>query len=61
MLILSRKSKQQIVLTHQGVEIVVEVTKLNGNRVLLGLDAPPSVQIRRAELNLNLSEYRKLN
>jgi carbon storage regulator CsrA len=50
MLILERKPSQKLILTHQGVEITVMVTKVRGNRVRLGVTAPESVQVRRAEL-----------
>lgn len=50
MLILERKPSQKLILTHKGVEITVMVTKVRGNRVRLGVTAPESVQVRRAEL-----------
>ena len=51
MLILERKPSQKLILTHQGVEITVMVTKVRGNRVRLGVAAPESVQVRRADSN----------
>lgn len=48
MLVLSRKIGEKIVI---GDNIVVEVVKVKGNRVSLGLVAPANVSIMRAELN----------
>ena len=48
MLVLSRKVGEKIVI---GDSIVVEVVKVKGNRVTLGLVAPADVTIMRSELN----------
>jgi carbon storage regulator CsrA len=50
MLILERRPSQKLILTHKGVEITVMVTRVRGNRVRLGVAAPESVHIVRAEL-----------
>ena len=47
MLILSRKSGQEIVV---GGDIRIRVLQVRGNRVRLGFDAPGEVSIQRAEL-----------
>jgi carbon storage regulator len=47
MLVLSRKSGQRIVI---GDEIVITILKVRGNYVRVGIEAPPSVPIRRDEL-----------
>ncbi len=47
MLVLSRKEGQRIVIG-SGIEIVV--TEVRGNRVKLGITAPPEVPIHRKEL-----------
>jgi carbon storage regulator len=47
MLVLSRKKEEQIVI---GNGIVVKVIEICGNRVKLGLTAPPSVPIARGEI-----------
>jgi carbon storage regulator len=47
MLVLSRKSDQKIVI---GSEILLTVLAIKGNRVTIGIDAPPSVNIKRREL-----------
>jgi carbon storage regulator len=52
MLALSRKEGQTIVIDH---EIKVTVLSIRGNRITLGIEAPPSVQIRRAEIAKMLS------
>lgn len=47
MLILTRKSRQQIVI---GDNIVISVLRITGNSVRLGIEAPESVGIIRGEL-----------
>ncbi|HTQ39706.1 MAG TPA: carbon storage regulator [Pirellulales bacterium] len=47
MLILSRKVGERIVI---GSDITVVVSRVNGDRVTLGLEAPPEVHILRGEL-----------
>ncbi len=49
MLVLSRKSSQQIMI---GSEISITVVKIEGNQVRLGIQAPPPVTILRAELDV---------
>ncbi len=48
MLVLSRKIGERI---HIGNNIIVTVTKVSGNRVTIGIDAPQEVGILRGELN----------
>ncbi len=47
MLVLSRKSMECIRI---GDSIVVTVLEIRGNKVRLGIDAPPSVNVLRTEL-----------
>ena len=47
MLVLSRRERERIRL---GDEIVVTVVRLDGDRVRLGIDAPPDVIVLRDEL-----------
>ncbi len=47
MLILTRKIGQEIVV---GESVRITVTKVSGNRVTLGVDAPDHVRILRGEL-----------
>lgn len=47
MLVLSRKAGEQLVI---GDNIVIEVVRVKGNRVTLGVVAPQDVKILRAEL-----------
>ena len=47
MLVLSRKVGQEIVV---GDNVRITVTKISGNRVTLGIDAPDHVRIIRGEL-----------
>jgi carbon storage regulator len=47
MLVLSRKESQRI---HLGESIVLTIVRVNGDRVRVGIEAPPEIQVRRAEL-----------
>jgi carbon storage regulator len=53
MLVLSRKPGEQI---HIGPAITVTVVEIDGNRIKLGIDAPETVRIFRAELNAFLGQ-----
>jgi len=46
MLVLSRKLHEKIIINGN---IVVEVTAISGNKVRIGIDAPPDVRIVREE------------
>ncbi len=48
MLVLSRKVGEKLVIDGN---ITVEVVKVQGNRITLGIDAPSNVKILRGELN----------
>jgi len=50
MLVLSRKLGQRIILSIDGVSATIEVVRLEGNRVRLGISAPNEVAIQRSEL-----------
>jgi len=50
MLVLSRRVGESIVI---GGGIVVRVTKIDGHRVSLAIEAPKDVLIRRTELTLD--------
>ncbi len=47
MLVLSRKEGERIVI---GDDITVVITKVHGNRVTLGIEAPKHVRVVREEL-----------
>lgn len=47
MLVLSRKERERIKI---GDNVVITVRRINGNRVRLGVEAPPDTVIRRGEL-----------
>lgn len=47
MLVLSRKTSEQIVV---GNDIVLTITQISGSRVTIGIEAPGSVAILRGEL-----------
>lgn len=50
MLILSRKAGEKIVIGEGPNQVTVEVTKIDRNRVTLGIAAPDETHIRRSEL-----------
>jgi carbon storage regulator len=47
MLVLSRKQNESILI---GSDIRVTVTRISGNRVALGIEAPPEIAVVRAEV-----------
>ena len=47
MLVLSRKQGERLII---GNDITITVTKCGNNRVVIGIDAPKEVAIRRGEL-----------
>ena len=47
MLVLSRKAGERIMV---GGELTLTVLSIEGNRIRVGIDAPPATTIRRAEL-----------
>jgi carbon storage regulator len=53
MLVLSRKIGERLVI---GDNITVVVSRVAGNRVTLGIEAPSDVRIVRGELHLDLSD-----
>jgi carbon storage regulator len=50
MLVLSRKIGERLVITKDGVEITVVISRIAGNRVTIGIEAPDDVRIMRGEL-----------
>ena len=58
MLVLSRKTGEEIVI---GSDIRVVINRISGNRVILGIAAPPNVQIIRAELEPYSREFEQTN
>jgi carbon storage regulator len=54
MLVLTRKTGESIYI---GGNIRVTVTSIDGNKVRLGIEAPPSVRIDREEVYRRLREF----
>jgi len=52
MLVINRKVKQEIVLTHEalGEPIVFSLQKVSGSYAKIGIEAPDDVRILRSEL-----------
>lgn len=53
MLILSRKAGEKLVI---GNDVIVEVVRVRGNRVTLGLTAPAEIAIMRSELTAGAAD-----
>jgi carbon storage regulator len=53
MLILSRRESERV---HLGDEIVLTIVRVNGDKVRIGVEAPPHVKILRTELEVSLAE-----
>jgi carbon storage regulator len=53
MLVLSRKANESLVIDGN---VTVRVLGINGNRVRLGIEAPPEIRVRRAELAAEASD-----
>jgi carbon storage regulator len=53
MLVLSRKEGERIVI---GENITLVISKVSGNRVTIGIEAPRDVKVARGELVLDLAE-----
>lgn len=56
MLVLSRKENQEIVI---GEDVVIRVTKINGNRVSIAIEAPRDIKILRGEISNENSIHRQ--
>jgi carbon storage regulator len=54
MLVLTRKIGEKIVIDHN---ITVTVTAIDGNKVRIGITAPPDVSINREEVHRRLAEF----
>jgi len=54
MLVLSRKVGEKIIIDG-GIELTI--TKIDGNKVRVGITAPPDVRIDRAELRSQQQEF----
>lgn len=48
MLVLMRRTHEEIVIPSEG--ITVKIIRTQGNRVSIGIEAPPGVPIRRSEI-----------
>lgn len=52
MLILSRRESERVYL---GEDIVLTIVRVNGDKVRIGVEAPPNIKILRTELELETS------
>lgn len=53
MLVLSRKVGEKILI---GDDIVLSVSKIQGSKVTIGIDAPKHVRIIRSEIDIDVPE-----
>lgn len=53
MLILSRRESERV---HLGDDIVLTIVRVNGDKVRIGVEAPPHVKILRTELEVSLTD-----
>ena len=53
MLILSRRESERV---HLGDDIVLTIVRVNGDKVRIGVEAPPHVKILRTELGVNAQD-----
>jgi len=53
MLILSRRESERV---HLGDDIVLTIVRVNGDKVRIGVEAPPHVKILRNELEVSLKD-----
>jgi carbon storage regulator len=57
MLVLTRKSRQQVVIDNK---VVITILEIRGGRVRLGISGPAECPIRRAEIPLVASRSRSI-
>lgn len=57
MLVLSRKMEEQIVVTIQGQLVRIRVLQIDGNKVRLGIEAPPEIAVHREEVWRRQAEF----
>lgn len=50
MLVVSRKAKERILIGEGPQQVVVEVVRVRGDRVRIGVSAPDDVKVLRGEL-----------
>ena len=50
MLVLSRKLGQQLVINFGGETAIIEIIKVVGSRVQIGIEAPTTVGVHRSEV-----------
>jgi len=54
MLVLTRKVGEKIVIDHN---ITVTITAIDGNKVRIGVSAPPDISIHREEIHQRINEF----
>lgn len=53
MLILSRRESERV---HLGDDIVLTIVRVNGDKVRIGVEAPPHIKILRTELEVSAQD-----
>ena len=56
MLVLSRKKREQIIITGGGERIVIKVTEIRGDKVYIGFEAPRDWSVNRSEVQAKIDE-----
>jgi carbon storage regulator len=58
MLILSRRESERV---HLGDDIVLTIVRVNGDKVRIGVEAPPHVKILRTELEVSAQDIKPVH
>ena len=53
MLVLSRRESERV---HLGDDIVLTIVRVNGDKVRIGVEAPPHIKILRTELEVSAKD-----
>lgn len=60
MLVLTRKSEEDIVITIGSQKVIVKILEVRGGKVSIGIEAPKDCSIVRAELLANNKELKSV-
>jgi carbon storage regulator len=60
MLVLSRRDNEDIVIIAAGVEIIVKMIEIRGDKARIGIEAPKDVTIHRREIYERIQSERQI-